>query len=453
MALLAGAVMGPVATAQTVSTGNISDGSLVWGVSGYAQDGIFGPWTFGDTEGNATILEGSVGSGTQTEYVPAAFPATSYPASLADAGKTPNAVKFTEGRGTRNSDGQVTIRWDGEFTINAYGGSLGAPDETFSDPILTMQPDGSTEVSFDVHIGEGRDSGGAPSPAVDAGRLTLLTIDASGYSRYRGTIQLNPNYAGVEYHTGQNRSCTAPDVWGAWPAAYIDALPSSVRGHYYSTACGGKQNLKRALPAHVKYTLIEGPIDGPVAAEPAITVSETTLSAEGEHQVTVTGTGFNNPGVVATYGNLKDKNAGVLVSFGRFFDEWQPSLGTTGVISRQFSDQVWALPQESFDIVGANTADVVIDADGNFTATLTVSKAAADALSTQGNYGIYTYPGRGVKEASYELFTPITFAETDGQPGDGEPGDGEPGDGDIDDPTTPGNGVSGSLGSLMSFLR
>ncbi len=87
-----------------------------------------------------------------------------------------------------------------------------------------------------------------------------------------------------------------------------------------------------------------------------------------------------------------------------------------------------------------------------------MSKAAADALSTQGNYGIYTYPGRGVKEASYELFTPITFAETDGQPGDGEPGDGEPGDGepgdgDIDDPTTPGNGVSGSLGSLMSFLR
>ena len=438
-ALLIGAVTAPVAQAEPVTAGSISDGTLIWGVSGYAQEGVFAPWKFVGANGDAEILEGSVSGGAQAEYAPAPFPATSYPATGTAAGKTPNAAKFTGGEGTRNEDGTVTIEWDGDFTINAYGGSFGAPDETFADPILTLHPSGAATVSFEVTVDAGQDIDGNDSPAVDAGRITLLDVSASGFSREGSTIKLNPNFAGVEYHTGQTRTCTSPDVWGAWPTSFIDALPESVRAHYYSTGCGGKQNLKGALPAQLTYTLVEdeNPVEEPAAA-PAITVSETTLSAEGEHRVTVTGTGFNNPDVVGSYGPFAGKGTGAYVVFGRFLDEWRPSANAPSS-SRVNSNQLWALPTETFTMQGGELPYIEIDEDGNFTGTLTVSKEAIDAKTSAGNYGIYTYAGGGFKEASYELFVPITFTDGDD-------------DGDIEDPTEPGSGVAGSLGSLSTLF-
>lgn len=444
-ALLTGIVATPAAQADESLAGTIDDASFVWGISGYAQVGVFGPWVFKSPTGDAQLLSGGVSGGTQTEYVPAAFPATSFPANLVTQGKTPNAVKYTGGEGTRDADGNVTIDWDGDFTFNGYPASFNAPDEKLSDPSLTVNADGSGALSFDVIIAAGVDIDGNPTEETNAGRTTTLTFGAGAADVAQdGTITLDPDYANVTYAAGaQDTSCTGDNVWGAWPVEFIDAVADSVRPHYYNTGCGGTQNTKGPLPVQLNYTVDEEETQAPIGT-PTIEVSETTFSAEGEHQVTVTGSGFNNPAVVGTRPPLAGMGTGAYVVFGKFLDEWKPSAGAASG-AREVVDQRWALPTASFDQQGGELPYIEIDADGNFTATLTVSKDAADTAAATGNYGIYTYAGGGVVEASYETYTQISFTPADNG------GGGDDGTGDIDDPDT-GNGAVGSLGSLTRIL-
>ena len=47
----------PTATPQAAAaTVDVDNASLTWGLNGYAQQGIFGPWTFKDLTGNVTHL-------------------------------------------------------------------------------------------------------------------------------------------------------------------------------------------------------------------------------------------------------------------------------------------------------------------------------------------------------------------------------------------------------------
>jgi len=151
----------------------------------------------------------------------------------------------------------------------------------------------------------------------------------------------------------------------------------------------------------------------PAADGPSITVSQTSFPEEGEFEVTVTGTGFNDPTVLGTRPPVNGLNAGAYVVFGKFADEWKPSESGAG---REVVDQKWVMPQASADapmLVG-NPQVVVVDENGDFTTTLTVSKAAADAESETGNYGIYTFAGGGVVHAPYETETRITFGQQSG---------------------------------------
>ena len=76
------------------ATADVTGASFTWGVSGYAQKGVFAPWTIAEPTGDVTVLDGD----TQTEYVVEPVPATSMPA---DAGtENPTAVQFTGGTGT-----------------------------------------------------------------------------------------------------------------------------------------------------------------------------------------------------------------------------------------------------------------------------------------------------------------------------------------------------------------
>ena len=243
----------PTASAQEST---FDDATLTWGVNGYAQEGVFSAWRFFDAQGDAEILEGSTdgGAGTQTEYTPAEFPATSMPSDA-----TPNAAKFTGGDGTRSADGVVTVDWDGEFTVNAYAEALGAPDETFRDPSLTINPDGSGTLVFDLHFAEAVDQSGDPTPAVDLPDTELLTFSPGAVDVAEdGTITMNADFDNVEYNptdavgtTEQARNCTTPQVWGAFPPEFIDALHYSVRAHYYTTSCGLQQSSKGPLPVQL----------------------------------------------------------------------------------------------------------------------------------------------------------------------------------------------------------
>ncbi|GAA1052110.1 hypothetical protein [Dietzia natronolimnaea] len=438
LALLAGVVAAPAAQAQDVTPGTVSDASFVWGISGYAQKGIFGPWRILDASGDASALVGSVSGGTQAEYTPAAFPATSMPVSLVGGQQaTPNAIKFSDGEGVRGTDGTVTIDWDGEITFNAYPANLNAPDETLADPKLTVNADGSGTLNADVTIGAANDMNGNPTPEVNAGRTTVLSFGpGAAQVAQDGTITLSPRYAGVQHNGGtQDRTCTAPNVWGAWTPEWLAAVPASVHPHYYNTGCGGDQNLKGPLPLQVTYDLTEDETQVPVGT-PKIQLSETTLAADGSHQVTITGTGFDDRSVVGVRPPLAGKPAGFYLVFGKFEDAWKPSAGGTSA-ARKVVEQKWVLAAENHAVIGGAAAGAVeLRPDGSFTTTLTVSKDAADAKSETGGYGIYTYAASGAVHAPWELSAPITF--TTG------------GDDDDDDDT--GNVGGGSLAGMTNLF-
>ena len=261
----------------------VEGASFIWGLSGYAQKGIFGPWTFKDLTGNASYLAGA----TQTEYVTPAFPTTSFPAN-SPSGANANAVKFSAGTGTVDPDtGAAELAWTGSYTVNAYPAAYNAPNEVYTDPQLSIAADGSGELTFDFTIGAGIDMNGNPFDAVEYGRLTLATFSAGSLSGLDADgFRLKPDFSGVVLDptvvSNQTTSCTAPSQGGAWPSEFVETLASdpagaSVAAHFYSTGCGGNQDLKPALPVDVAFTLADVPT-APEAGAGDITVEVPTAS-------------------------------------------------------------------------------------------------------------------------------------------------------------------------------
>jgi len=272
-ATLAAGSIALAAPAQAAVT-EVDGASFTWGLSGYAQKGIFGPWTFKDLTGSAQYLAGS----TQTEYVTPVFPATSFPAN-APSGANPNAVKFTEGTGTVDpATGAAQLSWDGSYTVNAYPAIYNAPNEIYSDPQLTVAADGSGTLSVDFTIGAGTDMNGNPFDAVDYGRITLASFSAGSISDLDDdSFRLTPDFEGVVLDSSvvanQVTTCTAPSAAGSWPAEFVETLAAdpagaSVSAHFYSTGCGGNQDLKPALPIDVAFTLEDTGTEPEVPEEP-----------------------------------------------------------------------------------------------------------------------------------------------------------------------------------------
>lgn len=162
--------------------------------------------------------------------------------------------------------------------------------------------------------------------------------------------------------------------------------------------------------------------------KPKVTVSAQTVSANGSTTVTVSGSGFDPSAAIGTRPPLSGKSGGVYVVFGKFSEVWKPSAGAPassryGVSAAQ-GGQKWAVPADSIATVGGDSAGAIeLTPEGTFTATIQVSKAEADAATTQtdfrgnvvtnltaANYGIYTYPGSGATQPLFETYTPISFA-------------------------------------------
>jgi len=148
----------------------------------------------------------------------------------------------------------------------------------------------------------------------------------------------------------------------------------------------------------------------PVVWDPQIVVSKTSgLNPDGE-TVTVTGSGFDPDANTGTRPPLSGKKSGVYVTFGKFADVWQPSLGSTVAPSstRQIITQKWAVPQASWDLLGATPggAYALLNADGTFTAELPVAPSATGTNA----YGFAVYPGSGATNPSQEILVRATFA-------------------------------------------
>ncbi|MGI9823504.1 HtaA domain-containing protein [Agromyces sp. Marseille-Q5079] len=148
----------------------------------------------------------------------------------------------------------------------------------------------------------------------------------------------------------------------------------------------------------------------PATEEPTVVVSKTTgLDPHGE-TVTITGSGFVPNGSATTGARppLAGKFTGAYVAFGAFADDWAPSTGAAAS-TRPTADVKWGVHEGDLATIGGTArGGIVIAEDGTFETTLTVSYGYTGALA-EGNYGIYTYPGGGAKNAEFESFTPIGF--------------------------------------------
>lgn len=151
---------------------------------------------------------------------------------------------------------------------------------------------------------------------------------------------------------------------------------------------------------------------------PRVTVSQTVISEDGEHEITVKGTGFKDDSVVGARPPLAGKNPGIYVILGKFADEWKPSEDAASTARKSIS-QFWAVNAEDVETIGgAARGGMELRPDGSFTASFTVSKALVDAQAgdVAGNLGIYTYAGGGAVYAPWETYQPITFGEPASEP-------------------------------------
>ena len=142
-----------------------------------------------------------------------------------------------------------------------------------------------------------------------------------------------------------------------------------------------------------------------LATTASITVSETEGLAPGD-QITVWGKGFDPAAHTGVRPPLAGQPSGAYVVFGKFADVWQPSTGAASS-ARAVIAQRWALPEAqhlALDPGQANPSFVRLNADGTFTAIVTVGTSAA-----AGNYGVYTYPGSGATNAAPEVAQLVTL--------------------------------------------
>ncbi|MEO9325889.1 hypothetical protein ABFT23_20515 [Nocardioides sp. C4-1] len=357
-----------VAAAGVVATGaatapahaapvEITGASFTWGLSGYAQVGALTPWRFFGPTGNATILRGSVSGGDQNEYVVAPVPSTSMPAT--SPRRTPNAVKLTGGTGTADPDtGALSLSWSGSYTVNAYAEFLDAPDETYSDPRLTVAADGSGSLTAGFVIGAGIDRDGDPTPATDLGRITVLEFAAgarstAGDDRYT----LVPAYLGVTLPGADQATCTTAGGrtgwWGSWPTAFVSALPDSIRPHYYSTGCGGRQDNKPPLPVAVDLS--------PPAS------SSTTVSAPGRR--------FGQPATASVVVASSSATSGTVTLVGL------GAARTASVVGGRATFALGEPAAKAYDLTAAYSGNATT-ASSRSTVRLTISKAAT-AVATK----------------------------------------------------------------------
>jgi hypothetical protein len=222
----------PDVPAEATAAATAVDGAqLEWAYSRYAQHGVFGAWSMKATGAKVSTgtANGKAVSGLD-----------------ADAATTFNLVRFDDGEGTLDPEtGAGTIAWadTGDWVLNAYNGQYGAPDETLRDPVLTIEADGSGDLSFEAYIPAGLDMSGNPAPAAGPTRIAIATFSSVSFEN--GVITAVPDYAGRAYPTSAGSPWTSCDgAGGSWPTAWIDFLPSSVQAHYYSTSCAGLNLMK-----------------------------------------------------------------------------------------------------------------------------------------------------------------------------------------------------------------
>lgn len=223
----------PTTAAPGAETIEVTNATLSWAISPYAQYGAIGAWRIFPQGDDVVVTQ---------------VPATEIDPTDTTANKLYNVINWTGGEGEIDPEtGAGQITWNSsDVVINSYPAFANAPDETFGAPVLTVNPDGSGELSVLYSVPAHQDQAGNPFPAVEAERVAIATFDSLDELTASG-LSAAPAFDGREYLVGgvnQVVPCAAPNRSGAFPQEFIDFVPASLKAHFYTTSCGTTQNRK-----------------------------------------------------------------------------------------------------------------------------------------------------------------------------------------------------------------
>ncbi|MFE5334901.1 hypothetical protein ACFQ8E_03215 [Isoptericola sp. NPDC056573] len=239
----------------------LTDAELRWAVNTEAGSGNYvgcnflmagTPGTDGDTggsrvwdDGDAGLYHGRAGNVRVLRTVGTGAAATQRQATFGTRCTGPTGEKVTlsttsgaevvmaGGRGTRDADGSVEIRWTGSFTVVFYGGM------TYwwaGDPVLRLDADGDGTLTATA--------GGYAADREDvtrwgrlpATRVTLATFDGEKLTGSKGGF-LQPAYCGVWVDAGdsapQVRQDPAGSCWGSFPQNLVDFQQRTGQASYW----------------------------------------------------------------------------------------------------------------------------------------------------------------------------------------------------------------------------
>ena len=289
------------------------------------------------------------------------------------------------GGGPLVADGWVQLAWvmphqivDGEFTttLTVPAGRL---VEGIDYTVGTSAAHGLsvTDRSLDAFAAVSLVKAATPAVATS----TSLTSSPTGASAHGDAVTLaatvSPAAAGtVSFYDNDAPLATGVDlVDGA--ATFVVASPAAGAHSFHAVfSSADEAGFTSSVSAPVAHS-VTVPVE-PEHPTPTVTVSKTAGIDPAGETVTITGSGFvpHAPETSGTRPPLAGKFTGAYVVFGSFLENWKPSAKAPSS-ARKVIEQKWGVHQADLATIGGAAAGgIVINADGTFTTTLTVSEAA-----------------------------------------------------------------------------
>ncbi|MBM9465121.1 HtaA domain-containing protein [Aeromicrobium sp. YIM 150415] len=200
-----------------------------------------------------------------------------------------------------------------------------------------------------------------------------------------------------------------------WEATLEEPEKLAENGHYgiYTYGAGGVKNADQELGVRLNYKAAGSepePVWEPkieVFAEDGVTPIGDADLEKGDKLV-VRGSGFDPEANVGGRGVPIPNTLpqGTYVTFGHFAENWKPS-DEVASSQRKIGSQGWVLTKDTVDKIPANYQQIVknqwvpLSNEGTFTWNVTLE--SPETLVKDGRFGIYTFPGGGVKNADQEL--------------------------------------------------
>ncbi|PRI10268.1 HtaA domain-containing protein [Leucobacter massiliensis] len=172
-------------------------------------------------------------------------------------------------------DGSATVRWNGSFSVNMYGGLV---PFTLTDPVLTVDPAGDGRLSAEL-------AGYAGDMSNPAAKTPLDPVKDATVAEFSGVrvdvlngFTVEPHYAGVEARIPDGHAPQLRDVegWGSWPQPFVDfQLATGLSSYWYTS--GSTFDAKKAPSAIlVDFSSAEQVVEGPGSPGGADPAGDTT---------------------------------------------------------------------------------------------------------------------------------------------------------------------------------